>query len=216
MNVAIGRPHSAVVTVLVAGIVGSLAACGSRAPIPNLYTNANSADVWNHPTNHLGARLDIRVTLEGVTSLNGSAVATVGVDKHNVAVHVFDPRFRARTGSQLRVTGIVRGALGAADGLGPQGKRVQLPRGTAVIDAQAVSSLDGSPVTVSPPPPAPPPCAKGAPRRPAHCQTAAQPGKPAPTTTTTTTASATARAGKPAPTTTSSATETSQTSTPPR
>jgi hypothetical protein len=191
MSGPMARTRSNVAAVLVAGVVGSLTACGGRAPIPKLYTNANSADVWRHPTDHLGARLDVRVTLEGVTSLKGSAVATVRVDNHNVAVHVFDPRFHARTGAQLRVTGIVRGVLGGPEGLGAEGSQVHLPGGTAVIDAQAVSSLDGSPVTVPPPPP----CTEGAPRS-AHCQT-------------------TTRERKPAPSTTSSATETSPKSTQP-
>jgi hypothetical protein len=177
----LARSRLRVLAVLVAGVGCSLAACGRSRPTPKLYTNTNSADVWIHPTNHLGARLDVRVTLESVTPLNGSAVATVGVDKHNVALHVFDPHFHATTGTQLRVTGIVRGALGGADGLGAQSSQVRLPRGTAVIDAQAVSSLDGSPVSVAPPPP----CARGTTRRRPPCQSGRPASKPVPSSTST-------------------------------
>ncbi|MGI8411708.1 MAG: hypothetical protein ACR2LV_03175 [Solirubrobacteraceae bacterium] len=125
-----------------------LQAAGGSAPIPSLYTNANSADVWSHPDRHRGARIDVRGILRGVDRRPSTIVARMEIDNHLVAVHVFDRNFRPVTGAQLRIVGSVRGALGSTgDGIPGGGATARIPAGAALIDAQAVSSTDGTPVS---------------------------------------------------------------------
>jgi hypothetical protein len=143
------------VTLMVLAVAGAViwlvARHSDRTPTPSLYTNANSIDVWVHPNSHLGARLEVQATLQNVTRLPGSVVATVGVDKHVIAVHVFDSHFQVANGTRLRIVGTVRGPLGGVDGLAGQAARTNLPAGTAVVDAEAVSSLNGTPVSAPTP-----------------------------------------------------------------
>ena len=113
----------------------------ANPPAPGLYTNANGADVWTSPLEHLGARVAVTgEVIETQPSATGALIA-VRIDGHLVAVHVFDAGFRAEAGGQVRVVGRVRGPLGDESLVPGVPVSASLPAGTTVVDAEAASAL---------------------------------------------------------------------------
>lgn len=123
---------------------GLAAGCGGSRhelpPTPSLYTDYNSAAVWQHPEQHRGARVDIRGTIGHLSRIRQGFIVSMHVPgvPGTIGAHVFDRRFHARPGAALHIVGTVRGPLGSSDV--PYVPLVpSLAPGAAVVDAQAAS-----------------------------------------------------------------------------
>jgi uncharacterized protein YceK len=129
-------------SLVVAALLSGCGASGERVVqrVPSLYTNANAQAVWVHPEQHLGAEIDVRGRVKGVTRVRQGVVVALALPGalRLIGAHVFDRHFRARRDAMLHVIGRVRGPLGSPDVPGvPQ--VWDLSPGVAVIDAQAAS-----------------------------------------------------------------------------
>jgi hypothetical protein len=127
---------------VVAALVSACGAGGERVAqrVPSLYTNANAQVVWVHPEQHLGAKIDVRGRVKGVTGVRQGVLVALALPgaPRLIGARVFDRHFRPRRDAMMHVIGRVRGPLGSPDvpGVPPVW---DLSPGAAVIDAQAAS-----------------------------------------------------------------------------
>ena len=133
---------------VVAALVSACGAGGERGAqrVPSVYTNANARVVWVHPEQHLGAKIDVRGRVKGVSLVRQGVLVALALPgaPRLIGAHVFDRHFRPRRDAMMHVIGKVRGPLGSPDVPGvPQ--VWDLSPGAAVIDAQA-AGVEGLPV----------------------------------------------------------------------
>lgn len=148
------KPSAALALAVLATGCGAGGHAGPRAP--SLYTDVNAHDVWLHPQQHLGARIDVRGTVRGVTRVGQGVVLALSLPgaPELIATHVFDRHFRPRDREAVQVIGLVRGSLGSPDVPGVPLISTLEP-GTTVIDALAatIEHVDATPAKATGPRP---------------------------------------------------------------